>query len=359
MFRLFFLFNVVYCLQAFGQYAHSPVLPELQGTALLETLQAEYSPDQILDFSDAKDTMFAKIYKEGDSITCVYSGWTIYMDPNGDPSQVIYQNGTNEGFNTEHCYPQSLGSKVGGARADIHHLFPTRVPVNGARSNDPFMEIPDQQVDKWFYQNQTLENKPSSQIDLYSEDRNQGFEPREDFKGNVARAMFYFYTIYKEQADAIDDTYFEQQKEILCQWHHQDPVDSLEWIRNWRIAAYQGKPNPFILDCSLAGRGYCDTVITDCMNLVPTEEIEVAQTDIVLFPNPGQDRIYIQSEGDLKIESVVLYDISGRYIDQMHLHESGSNQFYWDQKRSQQAWVWVKIYIAGRTPVMKKLFLQP
>jgi endonuclease I len=38
------------------------------------------------------------------------------------------------------------------------------------------------------------------------------FEPRESVKGDLARAVFYFYTIHKSQAD---DSYFAEQKQTL------------------------------------------------------------------------------------------------------------------------------------------------
>ena len=44
---------------------------------------------------------------------------------------------------------------------------------------------------------------PNQFIDEYSEvdNDNEKFEPREDVKGNIARSMFYFYTIYNNVAD--------------------------------------------------------------------------------------------------------------------------------------------------------------
>ncbi|MDV7400839.1 endonuclease, partial [Arthrospira platensis SPKY1] len=85
------------------------------------------------------------------------------------------------------------------------------------------------------------------------------FEPREAVKGAIARAMFYFYTMYREEADAADPDFFRQQVQTLCQWHRQAPPDARELARTRAIARHQdGKPNPFVLDASLAERAFCE-----------------------------------------------------------------------------------------------------
>ena len=66
--------------------------------------------------------------------------------------------------------------------------------------------------------------------------------------------MFYFYTIYDNVAN---DSFFNGQKEVLYQWHLDDPVINSEIDRTWAIASYQNDiPNPFILDNTLIYRAY-------------------------------------------------------------------------------------------------------
>jgi endonuclease I len=176
------------------------------------------------------------------------------MDPTQDPNTWAY----NNGIDTEHTWPQSKGA-MGQARSDMHHLYPTRREVNSSRGSDPFAEIPDAETDRWFRKNQMLTSIPTSNIDEYSEkdDIASLFESREDHKGNVARAMFYFYTMYKQEANSADPTFFPLQKDILYDWHRTDPVDSLESARTSLIATYQeGIKNPFIIDSSLVRRAY-------------------------------------------------------------------------------------------------------
>ena len=172
-------------------------------------------------------------------------------------------NGSPDGINLEHSYPRSKGADEddgnGNGFSDLHHLFPTRVAVNSARGNSPFLEIPDSLTTSWFYLNQEQSTIPIIDTALFSERTNDTFEPREAFKGNIARAIFYFFTIYNENALAADSTFFAQQQETLCDWHVQDPIDSIEQVRTFRIAGFQDSiPNPFILDSTLAHRTFCD-----------------------------------------------------------------------------------------------------
>ena len=76
-------------------------------------------------------------------------------------------------------------------------------------------------------------------------------------KGDVARAAFYFATMYQVEAeDALPwpdgRAWFQDQKGTLLRWHEADPPDDEETERTLRAAAYQGdRPNPFVLFPSL------------------------------------------------------------------------------------------------------------
>ncbi len=232
-------------------FAQETIFPGLTGQELIDSLRANYKPATVLNYDDARDVMFSEIDNYNDSVSCVYSGYTIYIDPANDPSTDAY----NKGMNTEHTWPQSYGTDTGNANSDLHHLFPCREQVNSSRSNDPYKDIPDQETDKWWRNDYYLTIIPDAFIDEYSEKDYDGwFEPREDHKGNAARAIFYVYTMYKEQ---LDTSFFELQKNTLRVWHNIDTVDARERERNQRIAPYQDdKLNPFILDSTLVRRAY-------------------------------------------------------------------------------------------------------
>ena len=189
-----------------------PIFPDLEGQDLLDALVDAYKPHQWLSYADARDELYDNIDKYADSLSGVYSGYTIYMDPTEDPSTWAF----DHGINCEHTWPQSKGAEEEPARSDMHHLYPTRANVNSARGNMPFGENPDELTDSWWRLDYDLHFIPDSHIDEYSEKRNNHvFEPREDHKGNVARSMFYFYTMYKDEADAADPNFFDLQKDAL------------------------------------------------------------------------------------------------------------------------------------------------
>jgi len=291
---------------------HTPIFPSLMGTELLDNVVDEFKPSFVLDYGEARDIMYGTIYLVNDSVRCVYTGHTLHLPPNVDPSTHMYMNGSSNGINAEHTYPRSKGADEdnGLPYSDLHHLFPTRSPVNTSRSNFPFGEIADTQTDSWFYLDQSSGNIPTSNIDNYSERINGLFEPREDHKGNVARAVFYFFTMYKAEALEADPDFFEAQRATMCEWHEADPVDLLEYERTYQIAAYQGgKPNPFVLDCSLAYRSYCQGVSSTCEGVTATNETKQSNTKV--FPNPIAETLHITKEGE---SSLIVTDMLGRVL---------------------------------------------
>ncbi len=248
-----------------AQYNHQFIHFDLEGEALLDKLRDDYTTSVVLDYNTARDTLFSQVYMVNDSLSGIYTNMRLYLDPSKDPTSSVYMGGSTNGINTEHCYPKSKGAKNGNAKSDMHHLFPSRTGTNSDRSSLPFGEINDSNTKKWYYKNIVRSQKPNNNIDLYSEWINQSFEPRESVKGNIARAMFYFFTIYHDKAIAADPSFFASQRATLCQWHIQDPVDSTEWGRSMKISTYQDDiANPFVLDCSLAQRAYCPEITTDC-----------------------------------------------------------------------------------------------
>jgi len=280
-----------------------------------------YKPSSVLSLANTKDTMYGTIYNINDSLTCVYTGFTMYIDPSLDPSQAAYQNGA--GINQEHMWPRSKGASSGNAERDMHHLRPTRVDVNSARSSFDFDEIPDSQTDRWYrgISNQTSP-PPIQTRDEYSELDTGGtnrFEPREDYKGDVARAMFYFYTMYKQEADNSGDSgFFTRQKDVWRSWNAADPVDQTEIDRTWVIASYQSaQPNPFVLDTSLIGRAYFGVVTgidnndsNNLQNQIP-ETIELRQN----YPNPFNPKTTISFvlQKSTRVQLTV-YDVRGRHV---------------------------------------------
>lgn len=258
------------------------IAPNLTGENLLQYIFQEYSVSNPLGYNGARDQMYSSIDKVNGQIIGVYTGYTITSNNRTDAF--------NKGINTEHVWPQGLFDKNEPMRGDIHHIFPTRIEANSARSNYPFDEIPDNQTDKWFYLSNESNGIPSSNIDLYSElDNGRAFEPREDFKGNVARAIFYFWSVYQNRAVVKDDvSFFNGMKDVLYDWHKHDPVDEMEWNRSLGAEQVQGNKNPFVHDSTLVDRVYFGgQVVTNEYTI--QQEFSQGQKKIRLlqnYPNP-------------------------------------------------------------------------
>ncbi|MEH2199412.1 endonuclease [Nostoc sp.] len=231
------------------------ILPQLSKVALVEELAKEYTPSKNLNYDRARDEMFSVIDNQAGIVTDIYASYQIRLNGNGDPSQEA----DKLGLNTEHVWPQSKGADNGNAKSDLHHLFPAREDINSERGNKPFDDIADTKTKKW-YRNDTVQSTiPTRAIDEFSESASAKFEPREKVKGDIARAIFYFYTIYRNQAEKVDQSYFQNQRQTLCKWNQQDLPDITEIERSHAIAKFQGNDNPFVLDVTLAERAYCNS----------------------------------------------------------------------------------------------------
>lgn len=143
-----------------------------------------------------------------------------------------------EDINVEHTWPQSrfytgwTGQQHGRdddpRKADLHNLYPTDENLNGERANKRFGEIDG-------CDGSHACNSP----DL--------FEPPNDDKGNVARALFYFSVRYGLPIPADMET-------TLKAWNRADPPDASEIARNDAIQTVQGNRNPFVDEPALADR---------------------------------------------------------------------------------------------------------
>ena len=275
------------------------ILPDLEGNSLLDRLRSEYKPARVLNYADAREFMFENLQVSEDTIEAIYSGYRLHL-PKGVPSRSWT---FDRGINTEHIYPRSKGASDGNAFSDLHHLKPARAEINSSRLNHPFREIDDSDTKKWFRRDEFTFDIPNEQIDEYSELDSTvlssgfivgEFEPREEVKGDIARSVFYFYTMYRDEAISADPDYFEEMKDDLCQWHLADPPSRLEIEWSEMIGTVQDdKPNPFVLDCSVALRSYCQDLKANCSNQTVATIETAEESSIKIFPNPATDLVKI------------------------------------------------------------------
>ena len=148
-------------------------------------------------------------------------------------------------INAEHIVPQSFFGSSEPMRSDIYILRPAHGSANSARSNYPFAEVNDNQA-QWYGVNgntyTSTGNQPSNS-ENWSEGTGSSWEPRESKKGDVARAVFYYYTMYPNEGTSITAC---GDLATLYSWHQNDPPDAAEISRNTKINEVQGNKNPYV-----------------------------------------------------------------------------------------------------------------
>jgi endonuclease I len=198
-----------------------------------------------------KTTDIDKNYENDGSILDIYSEKPAGTDP------YKYTPGTNqcgtysvEGncYNREHIVPQSLFNEASPMVSDIHFIRATDGKVNGMRSNYPFGKVG----------TATFTSKNGSKLGNSVSSGYSGtvFEPIDEFKGDVARMIFYFVTRYQSKLSTFSSgnmlgssTFPGLQTwelNVLLAWHNQDPVSQAEINRNNASYTFQGNRNPFI-----------------------------------------------------------------------------------------------------------------
>lgn len=193
------------------------------------------------DYYYENDGTVLDIYSENPTTADPYN-FTITTDQCGTYSV------EGQCYNREHIVPQSLFSEASPMKNDIHFVRATDGKVNGIRSNYPFGKVATAS-----YTSQNGSKLGSSASSGYF---GTVFEPIDEFKGDVARMIFYFVTRYENQlsgfssGDMLGSTAYPglQTWELnqLLLWHNQDPVSPAEIGRNNASYTWQGNRNPYI-----------------------------------------------------------------------------------------------------------------
>ncbi len=221
----------------------------LQDEALLQAIFADVSGQRELGYSgtnSARTLMFSAVDLDDQTkVECIYTGITI-DEPRESGGAIVL------GFNTEHSWPQSQFDQQEPIRGDLHHLFPSEVNANSARSNYDFGMV--------------ASSAPSNPLSLVGSNAAGGivYQVRPERRGDVARAHFYLAARYRydtavvngfdDDMNALNGSVNAEEEAILRQWHVDDPVDDLERQRNNRIEGFQRNRNPFVDWPQLVGR---------------------------------------------------------------------------------------------------------
>lgn len=135
--------------------------------------------------------------------------------------------------NCEHTWPQSRFNPNESKNAqltDLHHLFPSNSRANSSRGNHIFAEVNGRVVN---------EDCTASHRGMAYGSSETAFEPPDDHKGDVARALFYISTRYNNPIGPLEE-------QFLKRWHWQDPVDDAERVRHEKVYIAQKNRNPYI-----------------------------------------------------------------------------------------------------------------
>lgn len=197
----------------------------LRDQALLKAIQGASSGKHVVSYSEARREIFTNVDMNNGKVRDVYT----HREINGGKIP------NSSDMNVEHTWPQSKGA-TGTAKSDLHHLFPTDSKANSTRSSFPFGKVEKVQ---W--------SSPSGAKFGTDAQGRKVFEPPDDHKGNVARAMFYFSAEYNKRIPPEEES-------VLREWNKSDAVDAAEIERNRRVAGVQGNNNQFVLHSELADR---------------------------------------------------------------------------------------------------------
>lgn len=173
------------------------------------------------------------------------------------------------GCNIEHSFAKSWwGGSKNDAYKDCYHLNPSNSRANSSRSNYP-LGVPNKDI-KSGTGSLRVGKMYHDSLKVYF----GVFEPKDEYKGDFARAYFYMATCYghdingnpdevcsKYKGWRLDnkdvgarfamqnDNYLEFQPweaELLIKWHRQDPVSDKELRRMDAVSDFQHNRNPFI-----------------------------------------------------------------------------------------------------------------
>ena len=198
-----------------------------------------------------KTTDIDKNYENDGSILDIYSERPSSADPyKYTPGNNQCGTYSTEGncYNREHIVPQSLFSEASPMKSDVHFIRATDGKVNGMRSNYPFGKVG----------SASFTSLNGSKLGSSSSAGFSGtvFEPIDEFKGDVARMVFYFVTRYQSKlstfstGNMLGSSAFPGlqtwELNVLLAWHNQDPVSQAEINRNNASYTFQGNRNPFI-----------------------------------------------------------------------------------------------------------------
>jgi endonuclease I len=193
--------------------------------------------------------------------------------------------------------------------ADIHSLDLVQNDVNTSRSNFAFGEIVG---NPWA--DSYLEYKKGRDAN-----NNIVVEPREDRKGDVARANLYMMLAYNGKhgenwgLDNMLTLSSTQDIQVLLDWHFADLPDDFEKTRHEYVYEKQGNRNPLIDFPQLANCiDFTDmTKAANCEVSVGIQDLIKAESGNFVYPNPSTGTLFYQGIKGKDISNIHIYNLLG------------------------------------------------
>lgn len=276
----------------------------LTGNALKTKLHSIIKNDNHTSYGGLWDSYYQTDKKPGTNFV-----WDIYSDvPNGTPpyqfvlgtDQCGSYNGEGDCYNREHLWAQSWTSNDATEKTDLHHVYPTDGWVNNKRGNYAFGEVGNA---SW-----TSRNGGKLGNNTVSGYSGTVFEPIDEYKGDIARALMYVSVRYYQEDSGWSTSDMTNKSLIkdwamtmLLRWHEEDPVSEKEINRNNAVYNIQGNRNPFVDYPEFANK------IWD-----PHWNVEENGCIVVtVWPNPTTSTVNIKGEN---LEAVYMYNAMGQLI---------------------------------------------
>jgi len=282
-------------------------------------LTALINPHSLIFYSDYQRTLIDEFYERDTTngqrvTTCVYSSHNHIYTPPMDFSSM----------SREHTIPDSWMNTFGDNSTeqyqDYHNLFPTLLAgVNQTRSNYPLGEVVN--VSATYLDGKFGTNSLGQTV----------YEPRDEHKGDAARAMFYMLIAYDGFVtgwggfDNLLSNATNQDQDVLKSWHWNDLPDALDHARNDYVDSLQGNRNPFVdsvdFVCFIDFNNLNKiTTAAPCLTTPLNVEETVISEITSVYPNPANSQITIATEvREDHAAELRITDITGRIIQTMNI----------------------------------------
>jgi endonuclease I len=273
---------------------------------LISLLSTLINPHTVISYTNYKPTVMAQFEVRDTTmgrsfVVCSYTGEKqVFNDP---------FDWTAVGYSREHSYCHSwmpsypADNPAKPEYSDQHNLYPVNQnKANSIRSNLPMDEITGNVV--YTYMDGRAGYNGAQLV----------YEPRDEQKGNVARAMFYMATCYNGVSSQNWALPTNQSQATLKNWHFSDLPDNYEIARQEYIFSQQGNRNPYVDSVNFVCHVNFSNMTYDATGCNLGLNEQLVESNLVVFPVPTNGKLYVQVNGT-QVNDYKIVSIGGQVID--------------------------------------------